>query len=97
MALRAVISPDTIVRPSARVKTVAQMLDCDESQVRRMVAAGTLKSYRLGKRGIRIYLDSVADFQHPQAKPRPTKQESSQAGRRAHLHAMAELRARGIV
>lgn len=85
------------VRPSARVRTVADILDCDESQVRRLILAKKLETHGLGKRGLRVYLDSVRDYQagkEPAPKP---KSVPSKAGRAAHLHAMAELRARGIV
>ncbi|HWU54800.1 MAG TPA: helix-turn-helix domain-containing protein, partial [Rhizomicrobium sp.] len=50
-------------RPSARVKTVAKLLEIDASQVRRMVADGSLEAHRIGKRGIRIFLDSVQAWQ----------------------------------
>jgi excisionase family DNA binding protein len=95
-------------RPSRRVKTVAEMLDADESQVRRLVDTGELEAHVIGKRGIRIYLDSVADYQARQtrtARARPAD-EAQGAPRRvrpaaastaAHRAAKARLRAEGIL
>jgi len=90
-------------RESRKVKTVCAMLEADESQVRRLVDEGKLEAHGLGKRGMRIYLDSVADYQamkarqaRRQAQPEPVEK----ARRRVHLaaaHAAAErLRARGL-
>lgn len=99
---------EPVVRPSARVKRVAALLDEDESQIRRMVARGDLEAHRTGKRGIRIYLDSVEHWQQTHAVT-PTAQsqsaptapqrhvQPSPATRAAHRHAMAELRALGLV
>jgi excisionase family DNA binding protein len=55
------------VRSSARVATVAKLLDCDQSQVRRFVRDGVLEAHRVGKRGLRIFLDSVAAYQEARA------------------------------
>lgn len=85
------------VRRSVRVRTVAEILDCDESQVRRLVAERALEAHPFGKRGIRVYLDSVTDYQLRGAKPKERAKRPTPAGRRAHLHAVAELRAKGIL
>lgn len=94
------------VRPSARVKRIAELLDLDHSQVRRMVEAGQLEAHRVGKRGIRIYLDSVEHWQetHP-VTPRttavstapPVVQRMSPATRAAHRQAIASLRRAGLL
>lgn len=93
-------------RPSARVGKVAQMLDCDESQIRRMIKSGQLTGHRIGKRGWRIFLDSVAEFQThggaplaPRYSTRDNKSVSqpSRACRRAHAQAMAELQKAGVL
>ena len=60
--------PSARVRQSGRVATVAQLLDCDESTVRRMVTSGFFETHRVGKRGIRIFLDSVAEYQAAKSK-----------------------------
>jgi hypothetical protein len=78
------------------------MLEWDESQVRRAVDTGGLEAYRIGKRGIRIYIDSVRAYQESR-KIAPTKKIiSAKSGRtristQAHRTAMEELRARGIL
>lgn len=94
-------------RASARVGAVADMLDCDHSQIRRLVRDGALESFTIGKRGVRIYLDSVAAYQERQARPvtgRPAAEGKARekAGRRrastaAHASAMAELQALGVI
>jgi excisionase family DNA binding protein len=50
-------------RQSVKVATVAAMLECDDSTVRRLVRDGQLQAHRTGKRGIRVYLDGVATYQ----------------------------------
>lgn len=93
------------IRPSARVRTVAKLMEEDDSEVRRMVARGDLEAHRKGKRGIRIYLDSVADFQRRRelapvgshrlaAFDTGPERAITNAGHRA---AMASLRKDGIV
>lgn len=83
------------------------MLDCDHSQVRRLVREGALESFTIGKRGVRIYLDSVAAYQVRQARattgrPAAEGKAREKAGRRrastaAHASAMAELHALGVL
>lgn len=89
------------VRRSARVSTVARILDCDESQIRRLIRAGTLEAHRIGKRGLRVFLDSVVAYQEARAEPsRLDRQMSRQkrvAARSSHLAALAKLRARGLL
>lgn len=51
------------IRPSARVKTAAALLDCDESHIRLMLKSGQLEGHRIGVRGVRVYVDSIAALQ----------------------------------
>ncbi len=89
------------VRPSARVSAVAQMMDCDQSQVRRLVKTGALESHRVGKRGLRIFLDSVAVYQESRTeqivRPREQKQQTHAIARESYKDALATLRARGLL
>jgi len=93
--------PSALVRQSARVATVAQLLDCDESTVRRMVASGSFETHRVGKRGIRIFLDSVAEYQAAKSKlatpPIKNQKVRAKAPRAAHAAAVAALRESGIL
>lgn len=86
------------VRRSARVSTVARLLDCDESQVRRLVRAGTLEAHRIGKRGLRIFLDSVTTYQEaraePSAQPRVMTRQRRVVARSSHMAAVAQSYAR---
>src|SRR5262245_46578471 len=50
-------------RASGTVRAVAEILSLHQSQVRRLVETGELESFTTGKRGVRIYWDSVADYQ----------------------------------
>ena len=92
---------DRAPRPSARVARVAELLDCDESDVRRLIDSGQLKAHGIGKRGVRVYLDSVADYQDQ--KDRPAKRAVDKtmkprpAARAAHLAAEGQLRKTGIL
>ena len=89
------------VRPSARVSAVAQMMDCDQSQIRRFVRNGALESHRVGKRGLRIFLDSVAAYQESRTeqivRPREQKQQKRAIARKSYKDALATLRARGLI
>lgn len=96
---------DMLPRASARVGTVARLLDCDESQVRRLVREGLLESHGVGKRGVRVYLDSVAHYQSSRSGPKPPARDTappekpkraSPASRAAHAAAMAALRDVGL-
>lgn len=94
-------------RQSARVKTIAQILALDESQIRRLVAAGELEAHRIGKRGLRVYLDSVQHWQQTHAvTPRKSTRTTpvatpprppSPATRNALRQALADLRADDLV
>lgn len=93
-------------RASARVGAVAAMLDCADSQIRRLVQAGALEAFTIGKRGVRIYLDSVAAYQERQAQPeagrapgrrRTAAPDRRQASTAAHNSSEAELRAAGYL
>lgn len=78
MTLRIALDPTAVPRESAKVKTVAEMLEADESQIRRLIDAGELETHGIGKRGIRIYLDSVADYQIREARKAPKSPAESE-------------------
>lgn len=105
MTARAVTSSST-PRPSARVETVCGMLECDRSQVYRLVADGEIEAHGIGKRGVRVYLDSVQAYQERRfivpktAKARrkiPSPARPSPASRAAHADAVAQLRDLGLL
>jgi excisionase family DNA binding protein len=101
VTLRAATLDAPMVRASARVSRVAELLDCDESDVRRLIDRGELEAHGLGKRGVRVYLDSVIDYQAGRArKPKRAVDKPRQhrsATHAAHLAAEAELRKAGII
>lgn len=101
MNLRAHIALDTGPRPSAKIARVAELLDCDESEVRRLVDAGELEAHGIGKRGVRVFLDSVGDYQakkhRPAKRPGDKRPKPRPATRAAHIAAEAELRKTGIL
>lgn len=96
--------PTALPRPSARVATVAGMLDCHPGDVRRLIDQGEIEAHGKGVRGIRVFLDSVRAYQERQAKPMPAKapalihkpQAPAPASTAAFRAAMAGLRAKGL-
>lgn len=95
-----------IIRPSARVSTVAAMLGDDPSHIRRMVKAGDLEAHRQGKRGIRVFLDSVEAYQRDnpiipskstENRRPPAFKAPSGATKAAHRHAAALLESLGLM
>lgn len=103
MNVRAHIATDPAVtpRPSARVARVAELLDCDERKVRRLIDLGELETHGLGVRGLRVFLDSIADYQA--GRPRPIKNAIAKSAkpraidRAAQTFAELELRKSGIL
>lgn len=91
-------------RPSAKVRTIARLLEVDDSHVRRLVDEGELEAHRIGKRGLRVYLESVRDWQERMARARgPAGGKRAIARSRtaatgaAHRNAEAQLRREGIL
>jgi len=83
---------------------VAEALSTTQSHVRQLVARGDLESFTIGKRSVRIYWDSVADYQDRNTRPGPVKTESlkprakpSAASTAAARAAYATLQAAGIL
>lgn len=103
MNVRAHIATDPAVtpRPSARVARVAELLDCDERKVRRLIDLGELEAHGLGIRGLRVFLDSIADYQA--GRPRQIKNAITKPAkpraidRAAQTFAERELRKSGII
>lgn len=93
------------VRPSARVGRVAEILDCNESDVRRMIKTGEVDAHRIGKRGVRVFLDSVFAYQERRviqpaaahAETRPPARRRSRGPSASYLAAVEGLRRAGIV
>jgi hypothetical protein len=106
MSLRPALAQDpaAYVRPAARVATVAGLLDCHPGDVRRLVDDGELEAHGKGVRGIRVYLDSVRDYQDRRARPAKARQgqvihkskAKSAASTAAFRAAMAGLQAKGL-
>ena len=100
------MNPADAPRPSAKVARVAELLDSDESGVRRLIRAGELETHGNGKRGVRVFLDSVRAYQDRQAKPCQRQapdglihkpKPRSAASSAAYRAAMAGLLAKGLV
>jgi hypothetical protein len=95
-----------VIRPSARIARVAQLLDEDPRQVRRMLERGDLEGHKSGKRGIRVFLDSVEAWQKktalgalaPAQPPRPVAaRQMTGATQAAHRQAKGYLQTLGLV
>jgi hypothetical protein len=65
------------------------------------VKAGALEAHRVGKRGLRIYLDSVTAYQESRTEPvvrlREQNQQKRAITRKSYKDALATLRARGLL
>ncbi|QCO14040.1 DNA-binding protein [Azospirillum brasilense] len=82
----------------------AKVMGADESTIRKLVVSGELLGYRLGKRGVRIYVSSIQDYQERRAiistgerkakAPLPKPRRRNDA---AHKEALAGLAALGII
>jgi hypothetical protein len=108
MTLRLVdpANDEPVIRPSAKVATIARKLEQDPGQIRRMVARGDLEAHRTGICGIRIFLDSVVAWQ--QSNPVKANKSAgitsaeapkppSRATQAAHRQAVAHLQNLGLV
>jgi len=94
MTLRIAGNPADARRPSGKVKAVAEYLDMARSHVRQLVDAGELEAHKVGKRGVRIYWDSVTDYQRRNARPvERAGRESAKPARRPSAVSMAADRA----
>ena len=88
-------------RPSWRVKRVSAELDCDGHTVRDLVRDGHLEAHRIGKRGLRIFADSVRAYQERMRVPRrgpgaPPAPPAPVFSSQSHREAVAYLRKLGI-
>lgn len=90
------------LRLSVRVAKVAKALDMDEANVRRLVNDGELEGHRAGKRGIRIYVDSVEEYRRrnhlgpKQPEPPQPKPQRKRGPTAAAREALAALKAAGV-
>ena len=53
-------------RPSMRVAKAAALLEVDISTIYKLVRAGGLQAHRVGKRGVRVFADSLRAYQERQ-------------------------------
>jgi excisionase family DNA binding protein len=79
-----------------------KLLDLDERSVRRLIDDGDIEAHRVGKRGVRVFLDSVSAYQTANImKAAPVmarqKQQHSTATKTAHRAAEVALRKSGII
>jgi hypothetical protein len=97
-------NPADAPRRSGKVKAVAEILDMAQSHVRQLIESGELETHGVGKRGVRVYLDSVADYQQRKARTyaqpplrRPPERKPKPASLAAHRAALASLKAAGCL
>jgi excisionase family DNA binding protein len=88
-------------RRAIPVRQAAAILGADESYIRELVRAGDLQAYRRGKRSIRVFEDSLADYQ-ARAAILPSGGKRRQAAPRPRLaapqrEALAYLASIGLV
>lgn len=63
--------------PSCTVKEAAALLAMPRSEVYAAVHGGDLLGHRVGKRGVRVYLRSIAEYQRRRAIPSVTRKRDS--------------------
>lgn len=84
------------------VSAAATEMGADESTVRKLLKDKKLRGYRLGKRGVRIYVNSIREYQEHQtlgetpAGRNPTRQAKGPPTP-AHREAVAALASLGII
>lgn len=78
------------LRPSIPLQAVARILSADASTVRKLIRSKHLDGHRVGKRSIRVYVDSVDAYQRGnpigdgvEAKDRPKRGARTAAQREA--------------
>lgn len=84
------------------IQQAAKLLDMNHGHLRREIMRGKIEAFRVGKRGIRIFLDSLLAYQQQrQIVPKNDAAEPALSRRQrassAHLAAMARLHKLGIV
>lgn len=90
-------------RPSMRVSKAAYLVEVDVATIYRAVRAGDIEAHIVGKRGIRVYADSLADYQRrnhiaPQPQSKPSRRNAqSRVPSQQHREAEAFLRAHGVL
>lgn len=96
------------LRRSVRIGTLAEAWDCDRTHIRRLINTGELQARYVGKRGIRVFIDSALDYQESHSVPRKMfvsstralaasrPSQMTRAERREHEAAMAVLKHHGI-
>ena len=103
-SLSAFTEASVYVRSSARVVAVAKLLDCHPTDIRRLVDTGELEAHRKGVRGIRVFLDSVQQYQQRRTcLPKTARRTASpvhpkkQAPTVAYRTALTDLKAKGLI
>jgi hypothetical protein len=92
------------LRPSIRIAKLAEAWDCDISQIRDLIKAGELEAHGIGRRGVRVYVDSANGYQTKKTRqPKTTnaplahlKPKRRTADDAQHKAAMAVLRRQGL-
>lgn len=86
------------IRPSVTVADAAKAISADPSTVRKMLRRGELEGHGVGKRGVRVFADSVAAYQRRKALvPTAAPEKAPQNQSASHRAAVAALRAAGIL
>ena len=92
------------VERAVTVKVAAELMGADESTIRKLVVAGELRGYRLGKRGVRIFVSSIQDYQKRQAivsapvrKAMASPSAMRRQRRKEYEEAMRQFRELGII
>jgi excisionase family DNA binding protein len=95
------IFTETYQRPSMRVTKAAAILEVNISTIYKMVRAGILEAHRVGKRGVRVFADSLRRYQEqhkistkkePEETRQPFENKDNLSNNLAHRDAVNYLR-----
>jgi excisionase family DNA binding protein len=96
--------PAAMPRRALRVSRVCEILDCGQSEVYRLIRHGQLEAFTIGRRGKRVYADSLEDFQCRQtvkptfeAADAPVVRKRAACSTAAYRAAMVGLAAKGLL
>ena len=92
-------------RPSLRVAVAAALLQVNISTIYKMVRGGVLEAHHIGKRGVRVFADSVREYQEGQKivttktgeQPNLTSPKRGKWQNFAHREALDLLRQNGVI
>ena len=100
-----IVGMENLQRPSLRVAVAAAVLQVNISTIYKLARSGVLQAHRIGKRGVRIFADSLREYQENQtivicdadSKKRSVEPRKSRRQSHEHKKALILLRQIGVI